>query len=147
MSISAAQVKELRDRTGAGMMDCKKALTEANGDAAAAERLLKEWGLAGVEKRAGRATNEGRVFLKETADKIAIIEIACETDFVSRNENFIAHGQKVADGQIRHTNANVFSFDEGTDVGIDEGTPVSDAYGERGNKFTGKIHKVTVAVR
>ena len=97
MSINANDIKTLREKTGAGMMDCKKALTEANGDAVAAERLLKEWGLAGVEKRAGRATNEGRVFLKETADKIAIIEIACETDFVSRNENFIADGQKVAD--------------------------------------------------
>ena len=56
-------------------------------------------------------------------------------------------GQTVANGQIRHTNANVFSLDEGTDVGIDEGTPVSDAYGERDNRFTGKIHEVTVEVR
>jgi hypothetical protein len=57
------------------------------------------------------------------------------------------NGQKVADGQIRNTNANVFSPDEGTDVGVDEGTPVSDAYRERDNKFTGKIREVTVEVR
>ncbi|MBN1241632.1 MAG: translation elongation factor Ts, partial [Spirochaetales bacterium] len=97
MSINANDIKTLREKTGAGMMDCKKALTEASGDAVAAEKLLKEWGLAGVEKRAGRATNEGRVFLKETAAKIAMIEIACETDFVARNDDFIAAGQKVAD--------------------------------------------------
>jgi len=97
VSINANDIKTLREKTGAGMMDCKKALTEAAGDAAAAEKLLKEWGLAGVEKRAGRATNEGRVFLKETESKIAMIEIACETDFVARNEDFIKAGQKVAD--------------------------------------------------
>ena len=56
-------------------------------------------------------------------------------------------GQTVADRQIRHTNENVFSLDEGTDVCIDEGTPVSDAYGQRDNRFTGRIHEVTVEVR
>jgi len=97
VSINANDIKTLREKTGAGMMDCKKALTEAAGDAVAAEKLLKEWGLAGVEKRAGRATNEGRVFLKETESKIAMVEIACETDFVARNDDFIKAGQKVAD--------------------------------------------------
>jgi elongation factor Ts len=93
--ITASMVKELRERTDAPMMDCKKALTEANGDIAAAEKLLREWGMAGVEKRAGRATNEGRVFLKETAGKVALVEIACETDFVARNTDFIAFGEKL----------------------------------------------------
>ena len=57
MEIKASDIKNLREKTGAGMMDCKKALTESNGDFAAAEKLLREWGMAGVEKRAGRATN------------------------------------------------------------------------------------------
>ena len=63
MAITAAQVKDLREKTGAGMMDCKKALTETNGDFDAAEKLLKEKGLAAVAKRAERATKEGRIFL------------------------------------------------------------------------------------
>ena len=96
MEIKASDIKNLRERTGAGMMDCKKALVEANGEFAAAEKKLKEWGLAGVEKRAGRATNEGRIFIAESANAIAGIEIACETDFVARNEDFIAEGQKMA---------------------------------------------------
>ncbi len=96
MEIKASDVKNLRERTGAGMMDCKKALTEAGGDFAAAEKLLREWGMAGVEKRAGRATNEGRVFVKETAAMIGLVEVACETDFVARNADFIAAGEKMA---------------------------------------------------
>ncbi len=95
MDIKASDIKALREKTGAGMMDCKKALTEANGDFAGAEKLLREWGMAGVEKRAGRATNEGRVFVKEGAGKVALVEIACETDFVARNADFIAFGEKL----------------------------------------------------
>ncbi len=96
MDIKATDIKTLRERTGAGMMDCKKALTEANGDNAAAEKLLREWGMAGVEKRAGRATNEGRIFIKGDDTKIALVELACETDFVARNADFIAAGDKMA---------------------------------------------------
>lgn len=96
MEIKATDIKALREKTGAGMMDCKKALTEANGDFAGAEKLLREWGLAGVEKRSGRATNEGRVFIAEGNGKIAVVEIACETDFVARNTDFIAFGGKLA---------------------------------------------------
>lgn len=96
MDIKANDIKTLREKTGAGMMDCKKALVEAGGDPVKAEKLLKEWGLAGVEKRAGRATNEGRIFMAESADAIALVEIDCETDFVARNEDFIKAGQKMA---------------------------------------------------
>jgi elongation factor Ts len=77
-------------------MDCKKALVEAQGDFAGAERLLREWGMAGVEKRAGRATNEGRIFIKADDAKVSLVEIACETDFVARNADFIAAGDKMA---------------------------------------------------
>lgn len=97
MEIKATDVKALREKTGAGMMDCKKALTEANGDFAAAEKLLREWGMAGVEKRAGRATNEGRIFIAQNAQELALVEIACETDFVARNQDFISAGTKVAE--------------------------------------------------
>jgi len=96
VEIKASDVKALREKTGAGMMDCKKALDESKGDVSAAEKLLREWGLAGVEKRAGRSTNEGRIFIKASDDKIAIVEIACETDFVARNAEFIAVGDKMA---------------------------------------------------
>ena len=96
MAITAAMVKELRTKTGAGMMDCKKALTEAQGDFAGAEKLLREWGMAGVEKRAGRATNEGKVFVAEAKNAISAVEIDCETDFVARNVDFNTAGSKVA---------------------------------------------------
>jgi elongation factor Ts len=96
VDIKASDIKNLREKTGAGMMDCKKALVEAEGDFALAERKLKEWGLAGVAKRSGRATNEGRVFIAEKAGAIAVVEIACETDFVCRNDDFIKGGETMA---------------------------------------------------
>lgn len=97
MAITAADVKALRDKTGAGMMECKKALTEANGDAAEAEKILKEKGLAAVAKRAERATSEGRIFIKQEGSKIAVAEVTCETDFVAKNADFIATGNKIVD--------------------------------------------------
>ena len=105
MDIKASDIKDLREKTGAGMMDCKKALTEANGDTAGAEKILREWGMAGVEKRAGRATNEGKVFLKEVPGKVSVVEIVCETDFVCRNKDFIDVGNK----------AVALAFDKGYD--------------------------------
>jgi elongation factor Ts len=97
VDIKASDIKDLREKTGAGMMDCKKALVEAQGEFAGAEKLLREWGMAGVEKRAGRATNEGKVFLKEVPGKISVVEIVCETDFVCRNADFIAAGNKTVE--------------------------------------------------
>ena len=97
MEIKAADVKALREKTGAGMMECKKALTEANGNAAEAEKILKEKGLAAVAKRAERATSEGRVFIRQDGSKIAVAEVTCETDFVAKNEDFIALGEKILD--------------------------------------------------
>jgi len=97
VEIKASDIKNLREKTGAGMMDCKKALTEAEGDFAAAEKLLREWGMAGVEKRSGRATNEGRIFLVEKPSAMGLVEIACETDFVAKNADFIAAGNKIAE--------------------------------------------------
>jgi elongation factor Ts len=110
MEIKASDIKTLREKTGAGMMDCKKALTEAKGDFAGAEKILREWGMAGVEKRAGRATNEGKVFLKEGPGKISLVEIVCETDFVCRNKDFIDAGNK----------AVALAFDKGYDKSVPE---------------------------
>lgn len=100
MEIKAADVKALRDKTGAGMMECKKALAETNGDPAAAEKLLKEKGLAAVGKRADRETGEGRVFIKIEGNKAAICELTCETDFVAKNEDFIKIGNDIVSNAI-----------------------------------------------
>lgn len=92
MTIKASDVKKLREKTGAGMLDCKKALVETDGNFQQAEKKLKELGLAAAAKRSGRATNNGRVSTKITSDRAGILEIACETDFVARNKDFIALG-------------------------------------------------------
>lgn len=97
MAITAADVKALREKTGAGMMECKKALTECNGDIAEAEKSLKEKGLAAMAKRSERATSEGRLFIRQDGNKIAVIELTCETDFVAKNADFIAIGEKMLD--------------------------------------------------
>ncbi len=96
--VKPADVKKLRDKTGAGMLDCKKALVSAEGDFAKAEKLLKEQGLAAAEKRGDRATNEGRVFTKIADGKAGILELSCETDFVAINENFVNAGKDLLDG-------------------------------------------------
>ena len=90
MSISAKYVKELRDQTGAGMMDCKKALTEADGDMIKAIEILRKKGQKVSEKRADREANQGLILtrISEDGKKAAAIEINCETDFVARNEDF-----------------------------------------------------------
>ena len=92
MAINASDVKKLRDITGAGMMDCKKALTDADGDFAKAEKILKEMGLAAVAKRQDRATENGRVFVKTGNGKAVILSLSCETDFVAKNADFVKLG-------------------------------------------------------
>jgi elongation factor Ts len=94
--ISAAAVKELRERTGAGMMECKKALTEANGDGEKAVTLLRERGLAKAARREGRASNEGIVAMALAGDVGALVEIGCETDFVARTDEFQLFAQRLA---------------------------------------------------
>jgi elongation factor Ts len=100
--ISASDVKTLREKTGAGIMDCKNALVETGGDFAKAEKLLKEKGLAAVEKRSGRATKEGKIFVKikdsgAQGATAVLVELVSETDFVAKNLEFIALGEKIAD--------------------------------------------------
>ena len=94
--ISASLVKELRERTGAGMMDCKRALEEANGDIEVATRLLREKGMASAAKRAGRATTEGRVADRVAGDSTSgtLVAVGCETEPVSKNDDFLAFVEK-----------------------------------------------------
>lgn len=98
MAITASMVKELREMTGAGMMECKKALTEADGDMDKAVDVLRTRGLAAVAKKAGRATNEGTVIalVSDDAKVGALVELNCETDFVGMNEKFKAYAEKIA---------------------------------------------------
>jgi len=97
--ISAALVKELRERTGTGMMDCKRALQETNGDMEAAIVLLRERGMAQAAKRAGRETTEGKVGyrLADDGSKGTMVAIGCESEPVSNNEEFLAYAKKVLD--------------------------------------------------
>ncbi len=98
MSITAKDVAELRARTGAGMMDCKKALEESAGNMDAAVDLLRKKGIAKAEKRADRAASEGQIVIELSADgkTAGMIELNCETDFVGRNDEFVALSKQVA---------------------------------------------------
>lgn len=100
--ITAQTVKELREKTGAGMADCKKALEEAGGDMQAAVEWLRKRGAASVAKRADREANEGIVIAKTSSDgkSGAIVEVNCETDFVGRNDEFVAFAQAICDAVL-----------------------------------------------
>src|SRR5438132_12994600 len=92
MNITAEAVKQLRERTGAGMMECKKALVETNGDLDAAAELMRKSGLAKADKKATRVAAEGVIVIHRSPDakRAAIIEVNCETDFVARQDEFKA---------------------------------------------------------
>ena len=98
-TISAAEVKALRDKTGAGMMECKRALVEAEGDSERAIRLLRERGIAKASKRVGRATSEGRITVSVSPDArvAALVELNCETDFVAKTDDYVELCQQSAD--------------------------------------------------
>jgi elongation factor Ts len=96
MTISASMVKELRERTGAGMMECKKALTDSNGDLDLAVENMRKAGLAKADKKAGRVAAEGRIAVEQSADAVAMVEVNCETDFVANGDEFTAFATGVA---------------------------------------------------
>jgi len=100
MEITASMVKELRERTGAGMMECKKALTEAGGNIDAAAEALRKSGLAKADKKAGRVAAEGRVAFAQQGNRAAIVEINSETDFVAKDGNFMAFCEAVATAAV-----------------------------------------------
>ena len=95
MEIKATEVKRLREKTGAGMMDCKNALLKVEGDFDKAERLLKEQGLAAAVKKSDRVTNSGKIFSRILPDKGILLELTCETDFVARNSMFLELGEAI----------------------------------------------------
>ncbi|WP_299803298.1 translation elongation factor Ts [uncultured Shewanella sp.] len=97
MAITAAQVKELRDRTGAGMMDCKKALTETNGDIELAIDNMRKSGAAKAAKKAGNIAAEGTILIKQGEGYAALLEVNCQTDFVAKDSNFLAFANEVLD--------------------------------------------------
>src|ERR1700722_3128172 len=100
--VTASAIKDLREKTGAGMLDCRKALTESNGDFEAAIDWLSKQGQKVAAKRSDREAKEGVVLAKTTADhKTGIVLcISCETDFVSKNADFVAFAQNIADAAI-----------------------------------------------
>ena len=100
MEITASLVKELRERTGAGMMECKKALVETNGDIDAAAEALRKSGLAAADKKASRVAAEGRIATAQEGGKAALVEINCETDFVAKDESFLAFADAVAQAAL-----------------------------------------------
>lgn len=96
-TVTAALVKELRERTGAGMMDCKKALVEANADIELAIENMRKSGAAKAAKKAGNVAAEGTIIIKEAAGKAALVEVNCQTDFVAKDGSFLAFANEVAD--------------------------------------------------
>ena len=107
MEITASLVKELRERTGAGMMECKKALTENNGDIDAAAEWLRKSGLAKADKKAGRVAADGRIAFAQDGGKAVLVEINSETDFVAKDSNFLAFADAVAQAALASGAADV----------------------------------------
>jgi len=101
MDITAAMVKELRERSGAGMMECKKALTQNNGDVDASIEWLRKQGLAKADKKADRVAAEGRIALAQDGGNGVLVEINSETDFVAKDENFLTFADEVAQAALK----------------------------------------------
>ena len=142
MSISAADVKKLRDMTGAGMMDCKKALSETDGDFEAAVELLRKKGQKVADKRADRDAKEGLIISKVSDDgkKAVAIEVNCETDFVARNDDFQAQAQSFLDAAYDN---DIDNIDDLLKADVD-GKAIADHLQEMVGKIGEKIEISTV---
>jgi elongation factor Ts len=117
MPTTTEQIKALRERTGAGIMECKRALDEAGGTMPEAEKLLKQWGLATAEKKAGREASQGVIDSYVHAGRIgAMIELNCETDFVARTDDFKTLAREIA-MQVAATNPSRISSQESSTDG------------------------------
>ena len=129
VTISASEINKLRQQTGAGMMDCRKALTETNGDFEAAIDWLRKQGQKVAAKRSDREAKEGVVIAKTSADKKTgfIVCVSCETDFVSKNADFVAFTQSIADAAVSN---NVKSAEELNEVSVN-GSKVSDLINDK----------------
>lgn len=137
MVISAAQVKELREKTGAGMMDCKKALTEADGDFNKAIEILRKKGASVAAKRAERSANEGIVMADSFNDGKAgaIVEVNCETDFVAKSDDFVEFSNMVYDVVVSEKPASVEALMELSKDGKKIADSLNDIVGKIGEKI------------
>ena len=125
MAITASMVKELRERTGAGMMECKKALTEANGDIETAIENMRKSGQAKAAKKAGRTAADGVIVLAQDGQRAVMVEVNCETDFVAKDENFKSFANVVAERVLNSDAVDVgalmvLPLHEGEDTTIEE---------------------------
>ncbi|GAA4902471.1 MULTISPECIES: translation elongation factor Ts [Mucilaginibacter] len=141
VQISAADVNRLRQQTGAGMMDCKKALTETNGDFEAAIDYLRKKGAKVAASRQDRESNEGVVIARASADgkKGVVIELNCETDFVAKNAEFIAFANAIANAAVEKTPASIdelYKLEIDTETSrISIGEAITDKTGKIGEKI------------
>ena len=124
MSITASMVKDLRERTGAGMMECKKALVETGGDLDAAVEALRMSGQAKADKKSGRVAADGKIVIINGGDKVVVAEINSETDFVAKDENFSAFAEAVATAALATGTTDVAALSSQT---IDDGKTVEEA--------------------
>ena len=124
MQISATMVKELRDRTGAGMMECKKALTECSGDMEAAIEQMRKSGQAKADKKAARIAAEGTIAIARNENSAAIVEVNCETDFVAKDDQFQNFSHQLADMVLQ---SDIASVDELNDTAMSAGQTVEQA--------------------
>ena len=138
MTITASMVKELREQTGAGMMDCKKALVEAEGDFKRAQEIIREKGKLVAAKRADRETSEGAVIAKVNGDKAILVCLGCETDFVSKNAEFQALAEAIAEAAIAAFPADLEALKACT---LADGRTVEAAVTEQTGK-TGEKHVI-----
>jgi elongation factor Ts len=124
MATTTELIKELRERTGAGIMECKRAIDEAKADLTKAEKLLKEWGLATAAKKAGREASQGLIDSYIHAGRIgAMVEVNCETDFVARTDDFRTFAREVA-MQVAATNPSRISSSELSSNGSEGDVPL-----------------------
>jgi elongation factor Ts len=147
MAINAAQVKELRDKTGAGMMDCKKALTEANGDFEKAIEILRKKGASVAAKRAERTANEGVILTKilDDGNTGVILEVNCETDFVAKSDDFINFANSVMDAIVNNKPASIDELMKLSANGLTIADELSNMIGKIGEKIEVSRFKIETA--
>ncbi|KKB38949.1 translation elongation factor Ts [Bacillus thermotolerans] len=137
MAITAQMVKELREKTGAGMMDCKKALTETDGDLEKAIDFLREKGIAKAAKKSDRIAAEGTTFIQSEGNEAVILEVNAETDFVAKNENFQTLVKELASHLLANKPANVEeAAEQKMDNGQTVGEYINEAIAKIGEKIT-----------
>jgi elongation factor Ts len=144
VTITAAEINKLRQTTGAGMMDCRKALTESNGDFEAAIDWLRKQGQKVAAKRSDREAKEGVIFAKTAPDNSygIIVCTSCETDFVSKNADFVAFGESIADAALNNNVNSVEELNEVTINGVKIAELVNDKLAAIGEKIALKFERV-----